>query len=720
MALTAALKSQIAQWYKALQQQVPDFIPRPAQRQMIAEVAKCLSGDDGRHLAVEAPTGVGKTLSYLIPGIAVSRAEEKRLVISTANVALQDQIFSKDLPLLKKIIPDLTFTAAFGRGRYVCPRNLAALVADDNQQADLLFYLDDEAVSSTKEEQIQCGRLQKSLDRYQWDGLRDHSEENVSDSLWQRLSTDKASCLGAHCRWYRECPFFVARREIEQVDVVVANHALVMAAMENESVLPPAKNLMLVLDEGHHLPEVARDALEMSADITPDWTSLQLDLFVKLVEAIMSQMRPKSPPPLANADRLKAHCDELRERLATISEALSPLLPPHNQPGEYRFVLGTLPDELLALCARLFKLSDALRGLSEGLINALSEQTGSVDLVRLHRNLLQLNRHFGWFESVSKLWRLAAMEKASGAPVSKWITRELRDGQAHLFFHCAGIRVCDQLEKMLWRKIPHVVVTSATLRSLNSFSRLQEMSGLNEKAGDRFVALASPFSHVDQGKLVIPQMRYEPLMANEAEHIAEMAAFFRQQMQTEKHKGVLVLFASGRAMQQFVEALPELRLMMLVQGDQPRSRLIALHRKRVEQGDTSILIGLQSFAEGLDLKGELLSQVHIHKIAFPPIDSPVILTEGEWLKSLRRYPFEVQSLPSASFTLIQQVGRLIRSHQCFGEIVIYDRRLLSKAYGSRLLAALPVFSIEQPVTPEPEARNTKPNPGTRKPRAKRR
>ncbi|HAH14416.1 MAG TPA: ATP-dependent DNA helicase DinG, partial [Pantoea agglomerans] len=229
MALTAAVKSQIAQWYKALQEQVPDFIPRAPQRQMIAEVAKCLAGDDSRHLAVEAPTGVGKTLSYLIPGIAASRAQEKRLVISTANVALQDQIFTKDLPLLKKIIPDLTFTAAFGRGRYVCPRNLAAMAADDDEQGDLLLYLDDDAVSSTKEEQTQCGRLQKSLDRYQWDGLRDHSDENVSDSLWQRLSTDKASCLGAHCRWYRECPFFVARREIEQVDVVVANHALVMA-----------------------------------------------------------------------------------------------------------------------------------------------------------------------------------------------------------------------------------------------------------------------------------------------------------------------------------------------------------------------------------------------------------------------------------------------------------------------------------------------------------
>ncbi|WP_130834506.1 ATP-dependent DNA helicase DinG [[Erwinia] mediterraneensis] len=699
MALTAAIKSQIAQWYKALQQQVPDFIPRAPQRQMIAEVAKIFTGEEGRHLAIEAPTGVGKTLSYLIPGIAASRAEEKRLVISTANVALQDQIFSKDLPLLKKIIPDLTFTAAFGRGRYVCPRNLAALAADDDQQGDLLLWLDD-SISSSKEEQTLCSRLEKKLNRHQWDGLRDHTDEAIGDSLWQRLSTDKANCLGHHCRWYRECPFFIARREIEQVDVIVANHALVMAAMENESVLPPAKNLMLVLDEGHHLPEVARDALEISAEITPGWTSLQLDLFIRLVETIMAQFRPKSPPPLSNAERLKGHCEEMRELLTTLCTTLNSLLPSDNQPGEYRFVLGELPEALLSHCARLFKLSDALRGLAEGLLNELSDQTGKVDLVRLHRTLLQLNRHFGWFESISKLWRLAALEKASGAPVSKWITRELREGQAHLLFHCAGIRVSDQLEKLLWRKVPHVVLTSATLRSLNSFSRLQEMSGLNEKAGDRFIALDSPFNHVDQGKLVIPQMRYEPLMANEAEHIAEMAHFFRQQMAEKKHKGVLVLFASGRAMQLFLSHVTDLRLAMLVQGDQPRYRLVELHRKRVQQGETSILVGLQSFAEGLDLKGDLLSQVHIHKIAFPPVDSPVILTEGEWLKSLKRYPFEVQSLPSASFTLIQQVGRLIRSHQCYGEIVIYDRRLLTKSYGTRLLAALPVFPIEQPALPE--------------------
>lgn len=270
MALTAALKAQIAAWYKALQEQIPDFIPRPPQRQMIADVAKTLAGEEGRHLAIEAPTGVGKTLSYLIPGIAIAREEQKTLVVSTANVALQDQIYSKDLPLLRKIIPDLRFTAAFGRGRYVCPRNLTALASTEPSQQDLLAFLDDDLTPNNQAEQKLCATLKQDLDSYRWDGLRDHTDKAIDDGLWSRLSTDKASCLNRNCHYYRECPFFVARREIQEAEVVVANHALVMAAMESEAVLPEPKNLLLVLDEGHHLPDVARDALEMSAEITRD------------------------------------------------------------------------------------------------------------------------------------------------------------------------------------------------------------------------------------------------------------------------------------------------------------------------------------------------------------------------------------------------------------------------------------------------------------------
>ncbi|WES69928.1 ATP-dependent DNA helicase DinG [Superficieibacter sp. HKU1] len=713
MALTPALKAQIAAWYKALQQQIPEFIPRPPQRQMIADVAKTLAGEDGRHLAIEAPTGVGKTLSYLIPGIAIAREEQKTLVVSTANVALQDQIYSKDLPLLKKIIPELRFTAAFGRGRYVCPRNLTALASTEETQQDLLAFLDDELTPNNKEEQQHCATLKKDLDSYKWDGLRDHTDRAISDDLWRRLSTDKASCLNRNCHYYRECPFFVARREIQDAEVVVANHALVMAAMESEAVLPEAKNMLLVLDEGHHLPDVARDALEMSAEITAPWYRLQLDLFTKLVATCLEQFRPKTLPPLATPERLNAHCEELYELIASLNAILNVYLPA-TQEAEHRFVMGELPDEIMAICQRLAKLTELLRGLAEAFLNDLGEKTGSHDIVRLHRVILQMNRALGMFEAQSKLWRLASLAHASGAPVSKWATRDVREGQSHMFFHCVGIRVSDQLEKLLWRSVPHIVVTSATLRSLNSFSRLQEMSGLKEKAGDRFVALDSPFNHVEQGKIIIPQMHYEPLMENEAQHVAEMAAFFRRELESKKHRGMLVLFASGRAMQRFLEHVTDLRLLLLVQGDQPRYRLVELHRKRVEAGERSVLVGLQSFAEGLDLKGELLSQVHIHKIAFPPIDSPVVITEGEWLKSLKRYPFEVQSLPSASFNLIQQVGRLIRSHSCWGEVVIYDKRLLTKNYGQRLLNALPVFPISQPEVPDVIVNKTKTKPTRRK------
>ncbi len=699
MALSAALKAQIAAWYKALQQQIPDFIPRAPQRQMIADVAKTLAGEEGRHLAIEAPTGVGKTLSYLIPGIAIAREEQKTLVISTANVALQDQIFSKDLPLLKKIIPDLRFTAAFGRGRYVCPRNLTALASSEATQQDLLAFLDDELTPNSKEEQQRCAKLKADLDSYRWDGLRDHTDQNIEDNLWRRLSTDKASCLNRNCHYYRECPFFVARREVQEVEVVVANHALVMAAMESEAVLPEPKNLLLVLDEGHHLPDVARDALEMSAEITASWYRLQLDLFTKLVATCMEQFRPKTTPPLALPERLNAHCEELYELIASLNSILGLYMPAGTE-AEHRFAMGELPDEVMEICLRLAKLTEMLRGLAELFLNDLSEKTGQHDIVRLHRVILQMNRALGMFESQSKLWRLASMAQASGAPVTKWATRELVEGQMHLFFHCVGIRVSDQLEKLLWRSVPHIVVTSATLRSLNSFSRLQEMSGLKEKAGDRFLTLDSPFNHIEQGQLVIPQMRYEPLMEHEEKHIAEMAAYFREQVEKKVHPGMLVLFASNRAMQLFLTFVTDLRLMLLVQGDQPRYRLVELHRKCIDEGGRSVLVGLQSFAEGLDLKGDYLTQVHIHKIAFPPIDSPVVITEGEWLKSLNRYPFEVQSLPSASFNLIQQVGRLIRSHSCRGEVVIYDRRLLSKGYGKRLLDALPVFPISQPDVPD--------------------
>lgn len=702
MSLSQSVKMQISQWYKALPEHIEGFIPRAPQREMIAEVAKTFSDETGRHLIIEAPTGVGKTLSYLIPGIAISREEKKPLIISTANVALQDQIYSKDLPLLKKIIPDLTFTGAFGRGRYLCPRNLEAICATEGEQIDLMFLLEDKVDVATSAEREICQELKHDFTSFGWDGLRDHHKRALTDSLWRKISTDKMNCLGRNCQYYHRCPFFLARREIDEVDVVITNHALVMAAMESESVLPDAKNILLVLDEGHHIPDVARDALEVEGEITLSALNMQLDNMTRHVSQYLAQFIPVKPSKLADPIRFDAHIAKMREAYQGVEHFTRALLPERSENDEYLFPLGQLPEQLLLCCQDLFKLTDGLKMLGESILNDLTERTAKEDVVRLHRAILTTSRMVGYLENMAKLWRLATLEQTSKAPVSKWLTRRYDKKQSHLYLHCAGIRVSEQLTQLLWKNIPHVVITSATLRSLNSFSRIQELTGLSEHFDDRFITLSSPFTHERQGKLVIPKMRYEPTMANEKAHLKEMARYFRQGMVENHHRGQLVLFSSQRAMEGFLEEVKDLRLSLLVQGDQPRYRLVETHCKRIDAGDNSVLIGLQSFAEGLDLKGDYLTQVHIHKIAFPPVTDPVIVTEGEWLKSLKRYPFEVQSLPSASFNLIQQVGRLIRSHHCHGEVVIYDRRLLTKNYGSRLLTALPVFPIYQPDIPKTE------------------
>lgn len=702
MSLSQSVKMQISQWYKALPEHIEGFIPRAPQREMIAEVAKTFSDETGRHLIIEAPTGVGKTLSYLIPGIAISREEKKPLIISTANVALQDQIYSKDLPLLKKIIPDLTFTGAFGRGRYLCPRNLEAICATEGEQIDLMFLLEDKVDVATSAEREICQELKHDFTSFGWDGLRDHHKRALTDSLWRKISTDKMNCLGRNCQYYHRCPFFLARREIDEVDVVITNHALVMAAMESESVLPDAKNILLVLDEGHHIPDVARDALEVEGEVTLSSLNMQLDNITRHVSQYLAQFIPVKPPKLADPIRFDAHIAKMREAYQDVEHFTRALLPERSENDEYLFPLGQLPEQLLLCCQNLFKLTDGLKMLGESILNDLTERTAKEDVVRLHRAILTTSRMVGYLENMAKLWRLATLEQTSKAPVSKWLTRRYDKKQSHLYLHCAGIRVSEQLTQLLWKNIPHVVITSATLRSLNSFSRIQELTGLSEHFDDRFITLSSPFMHERQGKLVIPKMRNEPTMANEKAHLKEMARYFRQGMVENHHRGQLVLFSSQRAMEGFLDEVKDLRLSLLVQGDQPRYRLVETHCKRIDAGDNSVLIGLQSFAEGLDLKGDYLTQVHIHKIAFPPVTDPVIVTEGEWLKSLKRYPFEVQSLPSASFNLIQQVGRLIRSHHCHGEVVIYDRRLLTKNYGSRLLTALPAFPIYQPEIPKTE------------------
>ncbi|MFC0180571.1 ATP-dependent DNA helicase DinG [Thorsellia kenyensis] len=712
MALPSEVKNNITKWYKALQNHIPNFISRAPQREMIAHVANSLNGENGRHLIVEAPTGVGKTLSYLIPGIAVAQNQEKKLVVSTANIALQDQIFNKDLPLIQKIIPEIKFIAVFGRARYVCPRNLTYLSPKNDGQTGFLDLFEDDEFNVNQNEAEFCLQLYDNLIKNKWDGVRDHHSESISDSLWQKMSTDKQNCLGRNCYHFRECPFYLSRKDIENSDIIITNHALVLAALENENTLPPPEKMLLVLDEGHHIADVARGALELHAEISLFQSLNQLDGFSKIIKQATTLFDPPEKPPLLkNIERFDDHIEqakELADHLMMIfdeylpndegsSSSQSTLFKENNKNQEplYIFELGQLPEEFQLLCQALQTSHSRLASVADFFLTYFNESSNKLELAKVQRFQLQISRFFGYFDNLSQLWQLACKKTSSSAPISKWFSRSANPQYMGCYFHCAALRVSDQLSSIIWDRIPHAVITSATLRSLNSFHRIEDQTGLNPEAKDQFIALSSPFAHHKQGKIIIPNMKTSPVMEDEEKHLQEMLRFFNYQYEESGHKAFLVLFNSQRAMKRFIELCDAYQFTLLVQGDKPRARLIELHQENIKNEEKSVLIGMSSFSEGLDLRGDFLTQVHIHKIGFPPMTNPIILTEEKWLKNLKKSSFDLLSLPQASFTLIQQVGRLIRSHDCFGEIVIYDNRLLNKPYGKRLLASLPSFPLEQ-------------------------
>lgn len=229
------------------------------------------------------------------------------------------------------------------------------------------------------------------------------------------------------------------------------------------------------------MPDVARDALEVEGEITLVQLTAQVDNFLHHVGQYLAQFRPAKPPKLANPERLQQHAEKLREAFRDFSLLTNALLPETSKDNEYLFPMGLLPEAMQLCCQELFKLTDGLRGLAESILNDLTEQTAKQDIVRLHRSILLTSRAMGYFENMAKLWRLASIDQTSGAPISKWLSRRYEKNRSRLFLHCAGIRVSEQLQQLLWRNVPHIVITSATLRSLNSYSRFQELSGLSEK-----------------------------------------------------------------------------------------------------------------------------------------------------------------------------------------------------------------------------------------------
>lgn len=661
--------------------------PRSGQEQMMQCVQDTLIHQ--RIAVIEGGTGIGKSYGYLLPAL-LNKAPKQSIIIATATVSLQEQLAYKDvLQLGEKIQRDIKYVIAKGRQRYVCLQQLYQ--TEDAQQDDLFFA---EEVRTHKFDETQFfNKLKDALEEKRWDGDRDSYPKTILPSAWSQVITDGHRCLKKACAHFEECPYYKARKTLFHADVIITNHSLLLAeiALGMGSLLPALEDAILIIDEAHNFTEKAIEALSGSSSLLGaiDW----LNSIIAINKRINLQLNGFSHRTAAIEEM--AHTITLQ--LQHFHRSLKQYFLQYHLASQWH--PETFPADLLAQAAELATQATKIRPRVKLLLDDIKlELTAQNALNTGSRILRGLGFLCGKLDNLEHTFRLLATQASSvqEPPIAKWFTTGSLHKSGELDFTCyaAPINIAASLDKHLWSKIVNgVVLCSATLRSLGNFNRFIEDSGLNLSAAHRVTTetFLSPFDY-SASKLIIPAMNIEPTIQDQ-QHTQEVIHLLPNLIA--KNAGSLILFTSKRMMEQVYGALQhhDVGKTILLQGEMARQDMLKCHMNIIQNGETSVLFGLHSLAEGVDLPGNLCKVLVITKLPFGSPSTPIEITRHHWLKNIGKNPFRDYVLPEASMRLSQYVGRLIRQTDDQGEVYILDKRLYSKSYGKTLLRALPPFTL---------------------------
>ncbi len=707
----ADLKSDIQQAYR-------DFLarkqinPRYGQRLMIAELVRNLiaieQDAEGQRVGeshvtvIEAGTGTGKTLAYLLAVLPTAKLLDKKVVLATATVALQDQVVNKDIPdLLANTALSFQYSLAKGRGRYLCPSKLHNLLHPEQDAGTTLALWEEyQAVALNQDELTLYRQLEKDFNNQSWNGDRDSWGDRIEDRYWYRVTNDHRGCTGRNCTYYDSCPFFLARADIYRSDLIVANHDLVLAdlAMGGGVVLPAPEDTIYLFDEGHHLPDKALGHFACSAHLnaTQQW----LKELPKLTESLVQQSGNGSLVEFQRP-RIESLCQSIGDKLFGLIQSVNPLqeqLETSERVGAnlsqtHRFSQGKIPAQLREQAASLrgptVELVAALQLVAEWLQEGMEDKRPDITKAESESWLPVVSSQVARAESMASVWSAYEREDAPGkVPIARWVsfTQSLQGGDVELA--ASPVLACDVLVNFLWRRAFAVVVTSATLTVSNRFDRFQFRAGTPENS--HFCIVPSPFNYEVVGSIHIPALACDPV--DEWRHTEQVTQFLEG---LERNAvGTLVLFNSRRQMEDVFDSLStELKSLVLTQGQLGKAEIVRRHKNAVDQGLASMIFGLASFAEGVDLPGSYCSRVVIARLPFSVPEDPVDATLAEWVKEKKGNPFLQLTVPDAAIRLKQAVGRLIRTEQDIGEVYILDRRIIEKRYGKLLLSSLPPFPV---------------------------
>jgi ATP-dependent DNA helicase DinG len=626
---------------------IPGFRQRPQQLEMAEAILKAIQTESV--VVLEAGTGTGKTVAYLVPALLAGG----KVIVSTGTKNLQDQLFHRDIPAVRRALKaPVTVALLKGRANYVCHYHL------------------DKAVTSGRlpsREDVRYLRLiasghaaTPSGDRAEFAGVPENA------AIWNHVTSSRENCLGQECPNHKDCYVLAARRDALEADVVVVNHHLffadIMLKDEGMAELLPTCNTV-ILDEAHQLPETARmffgetvsssqlmdltrDALTEglgAAREAADWAGLTRSLETAIRDARLTL--PENPVRIAQAQLLKRDALDAALRL---------------------------------LLSYLLDLARALEASAERAEGIASVWQRAQDLA-----------------AQIEAWQGEAKPGApdpdrpdeDASPPVRWVEVFGHTFQLHLTPMSIAPLFREQVaaQKRAW------IFTSATLAVKNDFSLYLGELGLDRVDGTHAQSWPSPFDYQRQSLLYVPRGMPEPLSADFHARVVDEALPLIAAANQAGPGGTFLLFTTLKGMNRAHELLTELlprhglELPLLLQGEGSRTELL----ERFRRHGNAILVASQSFWEGVDVKGDALKLVVIDKLPFAPPDDPVLSARIDALKQQGRNAFMEYQVPHAAISLKQGAGRLIRDEQDHGVLMICDTRLVDKPYGRKLWQALP-------------------------------
>ncbi|AEJ02142.1 helicase c2 [Nitrosomonas sp. Is79A3] len=611
----------------ALSRHITGFRTRSQQLEMAQAIASTIAKH--RILVAEAGTGTGKTLAYLVPALLAGG----KVIISTGTKTLQDQLFSRDIPTVRAALKiPVTVALLKGRANYICHYHLEGSLQDTH-----LSFVNRDEIQYLQ----QIERYANNSKNGDKSGL---SEVPENAAIWQQVTSTRDSCLGSECPSYKKCFVMEARKQALAADIVVVNHHLffadVMLRDEGLSELLPACNTV-IFDEAHQLPETASlffgesistgQLLDLARDAKAEAIQAAGD-FVELPNAIAAMEKA------ARDLRLTIVEDNTRLSLAAI-----------RQNTGFTDALGNLLEKLTTLA----KLLENQAERSEGLENCWQRTTKHFYLIQRWRDETEMQGYVRWIEIYNQALQLNA------TPLS----------------------IAEIFQKQMITSPRAWIFTSATLSVKKDFTHYNEEMGL---ATAQTACWESPFNFAEQALLYVPVGLPEPQHKTYTDQVVQAAL----PVLRASRGRAFFLCTSLRAMQrvyELLQAADEFAFPLLLQGQGSRSYML----ERFRELNNAILIGSQSFWEGVDVRGEALSLVIIDKLPFAPPDDPVLAARIEKINSEGRNAFMEYQLPRAVINLKQGAGRLIRDEADRGVLMICDPRLTTKAYGKQIWQSLP-------------------------------